>query len=269
MKPDTKSDALAAISAKFSAFDIAPHCLAIGVIGSDSHGTKIAPENGGIDDTDYMGIVLPPARHLIGLGTWEHWVYPPDANGLDVTLYSLKKFVGLLLKSNPNVLGFLWLRPDFYVHASPALVQLIEARAAFASKQAYPSFIGYAHSQIRKMEANVFNGYMGDKRKRLVEKHGYDTKNASHLIRLLRTGIEFLNTGTINVYREDADELVAIKRGAWSLESVKRESARLFLEAEEAKNASTLPEDPDYDRAEQVLMAITREAISEERVVVP
>ena len=204
-----------------------------------------------------MGTAKPKTRTV-------RLAYPPDANGLDVTLYSLRKFIGLLLKANPNVLGFLWLRPDFYVHTTPALVRLVEERDAFASKQAYPSFVGYAHSQVRKMEANVFNGYMGARRKALVAQHGYDTKNASHLIRLLRTGIEFLTTGTINVYRDvDAAELVAIKRGEWSLERVKSESARLFRAAEEANRASALPEEPDYNRAERLLMTITREGLDD------
>lgn len=39
---------------------------------------------------------------------------------------------------------------------------------------------------------------MGEKRKQLVAKHGYDTKNASHLIRLLRMGMEFLTVEEIN-----------------------------------------------------------------------
>jgi predicted nucleotidyltransferase len=73
---------------------------------------------------------------VLGLGDWQHWVYGPDADGLDVTLYSLSKFVRLLLKSNPNVLGFLWLRPEFYVYRTAGLERLIENRDAFSSLEA-------------------------------------------------------------------------------------------------------------------------------------
>lgn len=56
---------------------------------------------------------------------------------------------------------------------------------------------------------------MGERRKALVRRHGYDTKNAAHLIRLLRMGIEFLQSGELLVDRSghDAGELLAIKRG--------------------------------------------------------
>jgi len=48
-------------------------------------------------------------------------------------------------------------------------------------------------SQLRRFQKKGENiGYLGDKRKQLVLKHGYDAKNAAHLIRLLRMGIEFL-----------------------------------------------------------------------------
>ena len=42
----------------------------------------------------------------------------------------------------------------------------------------------------------------------MVWKYQYDVKNAAHLIRLLRMGTEFLETGRLQVYRTtDADEL--------------------------------------------------------------
>jgi DNA relaxase NicK len=46
-------------------------------------------------------------------------------------------------------------------------------------------------------------GYMGKKRRELVVRVGYDAKNAAHLIRLLRMGIEFLTEGTLYVERAD------------------------------------------------------------------
>jgi len=53
------------------------------------------------------------------------------------------------------------------------------------------------------------------KRRELVRRLGYDAKNAAHLIRLLRMGIEFLTEGTLHVERVDAPELLDIKHGAW------------------------------------------------------
>lgn len=91
-------------------------------------------------------------------------------------------------------------------------------------------------------------GFMGVKRKGLIEKYGYDTKNASHLIRLLRQGIEFLIDGEMHVFRKDAKELLAIKDGEWSLEKIKSEAERLFVLSEEAFIRSNLPVKSDHEK---------------------
>lgn len=102
-------------------------------------------------------------------------------------------------------------------------------------------------------------GYMGDKRKHLVLEHGYDTKNAAHLIRLLRMCVEFMKTGEIIVLRPDAEELLNIKRGKWTLDQIKGHAADLFAAAKSAKSSSSLPDEPDRDKVEKLLVGILRE----------
>jgi len=99
-------------------------------------------------------------------------------------------------------------------------------------------------------------GYMGARRKELVKRVGYDSKNAAHLIRLLRMGIEFLNDGNLVVSRPDRDELLAIKRGEWPLDQVKQEAERLFDLADEAHRKSTMPPQPEATRAEALCKEI-------------
>lgn len=105
------------------------------------------------------------------------------------------------------------------------------------------------------------SGYMGEKRRKNVERFGYDVKHGAHAIRLLRMGAEFLRTGSFNVDRTgiDAEELKDIKRGLWPLERVQAESERQFAEAEDAFNSSRLPERPDREKAETLLVGILRE----------
>ena len=110
--------------------------------------------------------------------------------------------------------------------------------------------------QYDEIRGRYFKGYMGNKRRELVERFGYDCKNAAHLIRILRMGIEFLTEGTLYVEREDKYELMDIKRGAWPLDKVKVEAERLFQLAQEAYVRSPLPPEPDRDRAEQLLISI-------------
>lgn len=104
-------------------------------------------------------------------------------------------------------------------------------------------------------------GYMGDKRKHLVLRDGYDSKNAAHLVRLLRMCIEFMRTGEIIVERPDAAELLDIKSGKWKLEDVKRLSDELFAEAKSARDESKLPAEPEYEKAEELLVSLVREAV--------
>ena len=86
----------------------------------------------------------------------------------------------------------------------------------------------------------------------LEEKHGYDTKHGAHLVRLLRMGSEILETGKVNVWRgiggtDDAEELSAIRAGAWSYdrlvgyaEDLDARLTRLYMEG-----ALAVPKHPD------------------------
>ena len=85
---------------------------------------------------------------------------------------------------------------------------------------------------------------------------GYDTKNAAHLIRLLRMSIEFLNEGQLHVKREDAAELLSIKKGKWKLKQVKEEAIRLFKRAEDTYDRSDLPIMPKRENINVLCMVI-------------
>lgn len=235
-----------------------------GYRGSIAHGTYVPNEDPtSIDDKDLMAICVPPLDYFYGLrqfgsrGTQEVVRDP-----WDIVIYEVRKAVSLLEKGNPNVLSMLWLPDNLYTHTSAAGRLLIEGRSVFVGRHVYRSYVGYAVSQMRKMEGGVYRGYMGDKRRALVERFGYDTKNASHLVRLLRQGIEFLRDGELYVLRHDASQLVAIKRGEWSLEQVKREAERLFRRAEEAYDRSALPKGPDRDAVNALCVAVVEAALS-------
>lgn len=105
-------------------------------------------------------------------------------------------------------------------------------------------------------------GYMGDKRKQLVLEHGYDSKNAAHLIRLLRMCVEFFETGEMYVRRPDADELLDIKRGKWKLEDIKALATELFNKSRAAKEVSKMPDEPDHDAANRLLVKLISERLA-------
>jgi predicted nucleotidyltransferase len=234
--------------------------ILLGYVGSIAHGTYI-PKNDpdSIDDKDILGVCVADESVYLGLRRFEQKEKKQDE--WDSVVYEIRKFFRLLLKQNPNVLGLLWLQEKDYIHISDSGRLILENRHLFISKEAYHSFIGYAHGQLHRMEHFVFEGYMGEKRKKLVEKFSYDCKNASHLIRLLRMGIEFLTDGKLRVFREDAPELKDIKTGKWSLERVKAEANRLFILSQEAFVRSKLPEKPDTEKVEKLLIEIIRKEL--------
>lgn len=200
-------------------FSLNEHLVLLCRRGSEAHGTYVpSVDPNSIDDKDVFGVVVPPMDYYLGMKKWE------GADSIkgpwDVVLYEFKKFVDLLCKQNPNVIGMLWLEDEDYLKATPVGRMLVDNRNLFINKKLFfKSFVGYAHGQLHHMENSACKGYMGDKRKQLVEKYGFDCKNAAHLIRLLKMGIEFLETGVLHVRRtHDRDQLVDIKKGRWTLE---------------------------------------------------
>ena len=143
------------IAAAFEAqngFPLEPHLVVLALMGSHSHGTYLPPEEPtAVDDVDLMGFVVPPLEFHLGLPRWQHWTLQVDE--LDVVLYSLEKAVRLLLKSNPNIVGLLWLRESEYVHQHPAFGELRARRDIFSSQAAAEAFAGYAADQLKRMEA--------------------------------------------------------------------------------------------------------------------
>lgn len=229
--------------------------------GSIAHGTyEPTTELKSTDDRDAISICVPPLDYYFGLrefgsrGTEEIREDP-----WDVVIYESRKAIKLLAKGNPNILGMLWMPDHLIIHRTVAGQMLIEHRHLFATKASFHPFRGYAQDQMRKMNTpGKFLGYMGPRRRALVEHFGYDTKMAAHLIRLLRMGGEFLKSGEMLVERPDAKELMAIKRGEWELERVKEEARRLERNIESAYEQSTLPEGPDWDAINRLAVLVVQ-----------
>lgn len=245
--------------------EIDPWIILEGYMGSISHGTFVPSEREGIDDKDVMGIAIPPKSYYYGLQNFEHKHTKIDE--WDIVIYEIRKYFRLLIKSNPNVLGLLWLKPNLYTTMTPQGKLLIENRKLFLSNAVYKSFCGYASSQLHKMtnwgEGSFKSGYMGKKRKELVDKYGYDVKNSCHLIRLLRMGIELLMTGEVNVERPDANYLIDIKQGKYSLSHIVEESERLFGIIHEALVKSVLPNKLNIKKIDELLIEIISSKHSE------
>jgi predicted nucleotidyltransferase len=94
-------------------------------------------------------------------------------------------------------------------------------------------------------------------RSELEEEHGYDTKHAMHLVRLLRMGVEALRDEEIVVHRPDAQELLDIRNGSMTYEEVVEYAEEMDKAVREVWYKKTnLPKKPDIKFAAQLLMDV-------------
>jgi hypothetical protein len=98
------------------------------------------------------------------------------------------------------------------------------------------------------------------KRKALEEKYGYDTKHLMHLVRIYRECLECLQTGTLEVKRHDAKELVEIRQGGWPFEKVEAWASDAEKQVQIALKETKLPARPDLETINSVVQQIVRTA---------
>jgi predicted nucleotidyltransferase len=224
--------------------------------GSKLHGAKLE----GTDDADWYGLYVEPAEIALGLEESEHFVYTTGGkrggNGpqdVDLTLYGLRKWARLACKGNPSVLHFFFAKPRF---ADPLWLRLRENRSLFFSRNHVEQFLGYAASQLKRLRNERSKDV---NRPELEVAHGYDTKFAMHLIRLLGEAKEFVESGEITLPRPNAAELIEIRLGKYGLSELIDWAGRLQQEASEARDRSLLPETVDKQAVSRLISGIYRE----------
>jgi len=111
-----------------------------------------------------------------------------------------------------------------------------------------------------KIKYKAYNQWLSarenKKRTDMEDAHGYDTKNAMHLVRLMRVGYEAITEGNYNVFREDAKELLEIRNGAWSYEQLVEYAEKMDIKIQMALKETKLPEKPDFERIKKVIVDI-------------
>lgn len=210
------------------------------VVGSQAFGLA-----GKESDVDRRGIYLPPADLH-----WSLYGVPEQLENAEreEVYWELQKFLILALKANPNVLECLY-TPLVEVVKPPA-DDLLAMRSIFLSRLIYQTYNGYVLSQFKRLEQGL-------------RTHGeIRWKHAMHLIRLLLSGITILREGFVPLdIGSERERLLAIRAGelawtevdAWRLE-LHRAFDRAFAE-------TSLPERPDYVRANAFLVNARRRMV--------
>jgi len=192
-------------------------------------------------DTDYRGVFLAPADL--------HWSLHgvPDQIECHATqehYWEFERFLVLALKANPNVLECLY--TPLVEKTTPLAEELLRMRPAFLSKLVYQTYNGYVMSQFKKMQADLRSGQV-------------KWKHVMHLIRLLLSGISVLRHGFVPVkVEEHQEQLRAIKRGEMAWTETERWRLSLHTDFDRALADSKLPDRPDYEAANNLLIKARR-----------
>lgn len=260
---DHSAPAFAAIAAN--------HTILQCQVGSGVHGTAIA----GTDDRDEMGICVEPPEYVIGLQRFEQYIYrtatertgdpnePSQAGDLDLTVYSLRKWLRLALQGNPTVLLPLY-APDHEIVTITGLGRELRDNAGLIiSRQAGHRFIGYLRQQRQRM----LDGTVAKRvnRPALVEEYGFDTKFAGHMVRLGLQGVELMETGSITLpvpepWRSWIREL---RQGGHTQQEALDAALEFETKLLRLVDTADMPERPDAAWADRWLMSVYERAWTE------
>lgn len=133
-------------------------------------------------DIDMRGFAVPPKEYFYGYHhKFEQFEF--QALDLDIVVYDIRKFFRLAADCNPNIVETLFTDPSDYIQVYEGGRMVLANRDLFLSAKALHTFGGYAFQQLQKI--NQSQAKTGD----------FDKKDAMHLVRLMRTGMELLDTG--------------------------------------------------------------------------
>lgn len=129
----------------------------------------------------------------------------------------------------------------------------VEGRYKFRDHDAYRA---YQAALKHWNQYQVWRQNRNPARAELERKFGYDTKHAMHLLRLLKMGAEILETGQVHVYRPDREWLMAVRGGLLSYEELLELAATHEARLGELYDHSSLPDEPDAEAAEALVVEL-------------
>jgi predicted nucleotidyltransferase len=236
------------------------------LMGSQCYGVSVDTS-----DWDMVGFCVPPKDivfpHLAGIIQGfgrqvqkfvcyqrHHVKVPEERREYDLNCYNIVHYFHLCMDNNPNMIDTLFVPRECIIHSSQISEMVRERRHLFLHKGAWYRFKGYAYAQLSKMTDKKAKG----KRAESIAKHGYDVKNAYHLVRLLDEIEQILTLGDIDL-RRNKEHLKAIRRGEVPKDDIIQWATEKENYLEEARHKSKLPERPDEEAIKQLLMECLEE----------
>ncbi len=228
------------------------------VVGSTVHGLQLA----GTDDRDEMGVCLEPVESAVGFSEFEQYIYrsaaeregkhdaPSQPGDLDLTIYSLRKYLRLAMQGNPTVLTLLFTRGAQNVYCDARGGHLQDLAPLIVSRQAGKRYLGYLESQRQRLMGE--RGQKKVNRPELEEKYGYDTKYAMHMLRLGFQGVELLTSGklTLPLTGEAHTFCYDVRQGGVPMQDVLSRTGLLERELKDLIDSGPIRDTPDKEAVE-------------------
>lgn len=168
----------------------------------------------------------------------------------DFSIYGICDYFKKVAECNPNMIDSLFV-PRRCIFSSTYIGEMVrERRKIFLHKGSWHKFRGYAFAQMSKIRGK---NSTNPKRAVTIEKYGYDTKFAVHVVRLLLEIQEIMSTGDLHLDL-NSSILKTVRAGEWSLEHLSAwfEDQERALETIYA--SSTLPNGPDISLVRKLLL---------------
>lgn len=226
--------------------------------GSVLHGLHVP----GTDDKDEIGVCIEDLRTAMGFSEFEQYIYrtaaerehkhdaPSQPGDLDLTIYSLRKFLRLAMQGNPQLVQCLFVPQSLWLKGHALGAQLQELAPAIISRQAGKRYLGYLEAQRQRLLGE--RGQKKTNRPELEARHGYDTKYAMHILRLAYQGVELLTTGKLTLPMAEADRayVYAVRCGDVPLQDALTKAGELERQIKDLLDTSPLEPEPDIHTVE-------------------
>jgi len=173
--------------------------------GSRAYGTS-----NDLSDVDLVGIYVSPRQNQYPqeYGYIQGFSSPPEAvevkqihhvfdgdTEYDINCFNLIHWFKLASAGNPNIIDAINTEPKYHHMMTEVGKYIYDNRDAFVSKAMYPRFRGMIKNHLDKLLIPRTVG----KRVGLVERFGYDTKDAGHCIRVQLNMLSLLTHGEYNL----------------------------------------------------------------------
>jgi predicted nucleotidyltransferase len=208
------------------------------------HGSHAYGLNSPVSDMDYRGFFFLTPEQFFGLGKPTD-TYQSITDKVDTASWEFRKFVGLALNSNPNVLETLFTDERDVQKDIHGIGTALRSRANdwFLSRKVEITFGGYAKQQLTKFTKNI------DKWDDIGLR-----KDVMHCVRLLYMAEQMLETGNLTVrFDKETDVgklnfMLSIRRGQVKPLPVYQWCEQRLEALKELCAKSPLPSEPNHEK---------------------